>query len=325
MGLLRVVLVWVLIMTSGTVMAQGHDEGDKPPPSVPTDNSAGLDEMAPPTGTAGIESPMHLLQSDRLLWFVASDHDNSVTCLTLANATGSDQTIQLTGYTLDGGLGGVWNVPVTAGVSRHVCSDSVATSPPPSWADTFVANFTDFIGYVSVALPSGVEVDGFIANNNTGNYDARVSTNTIELTFHEDSAATLIARFAPQDNDANGTCLNLVNLGSAAQQVSIRGFGTGGGSSGVWTQNLAAHGMARACSDSLVASPPPSWAGTAIFNFTDFTFHAMAILPPHVFIEGFVQWNPGTGTIDPRATDSNFLKLRVATQADLIFADAFGP
>lgn len=321
----RVVLLVFLVGYFGISVADGSDEGGQaPPPRVAVDNIGSLDETQPPPLPHARLNSQQLLQSSHVLWFVPSDHDGSVTCLMLINSTSADQSVMLDGYGLDGTFNGSWNIPVSAGSGRHVCTDNLVASPPPSWADTYIANFTDYSNYVRATLPVGVDIDGFISiNTATGTYDPRASTNTIELTFHEDLAETTIVNFAPQDSDANATCLNLFNTSAVNATIQIRGYGQMGALVGAWPVSIPAHALVRVCSDPLVANAPPSWVGTTIVNFTDFAFRAQAVLPPHVMMEGFVQWNAATGTIDPRATDSNFLKLRFTAVLDHLFGDGF--
>ena len=113
--------------------------------------------------------------------------------------------------------------------------------------------------------------------------------------------------FVPQDSDANGTVVFLYNTNAADVTVPLKGFGFTGALVFSLSVTVPAHAMVRLVSDSVVASPPPSWANTAdqtnviVTNFTDFTSYAMLLLPNGVKVDGYVEWNPGTGTIDPRA------------------------
>lgn len=52
-----------------------------------------------------------------------------------------------------------------------------------------------------------------------------------------------------------------------------------------------------------------------VTNFTDFTHTAMLLLPNGVKVDGYVEWNPGTGTIDPRAAAAR-VPLRFSVGGD---------
>ncbi len=171
-----------------------------------------------------------------------------------------------------------------------------------------------------------MQIDGFVVNTGTTTvFDPRVSFNAMmPLQFRPDVATTTVVQFTPQDNDVNATCLFLYNTSAVAATAQIRGYDQGvlGYISNI---ALAAGAMVRACSDSLAATPPPSWAAMQIVNFTDFSQRAEITLPPFVKVEGYVLWNGATGVVDPRATDSNFLRLRIESnpEYDNIFADGF--
>jgi hypothetical protein len=62
-------------------------------------------------------------------------------------------------------------------------------------------------------------------------------------------------------------------------------------------------------SDSVAAAPPPSFANSVVTNFTDFTTYATLDVPPGVRFDGYLIFNPGTGTVDPRA-DQGAIPLR---------------
>ena len=76
----------------------------------------------------------------------------------------------------------------------------------------------------------------------------------------------------------------------------------------------------RLISDSVAAAPPPSWATPAPIttNFTDFVYFASLSLPKGVKAEGYVLFNPGTGTVDPRK-DQGAIPLRFSTDPATVF------
>ncbi len=127
----------------------GSDEGNT---SVHPAVSYGLpdvgDELAPQAPAAPISPAAPLANGARVLWFVPSDHDASITCLSLMNAAPAQQTVQLDGYSLAGVLSGTWSINVPAKSFVRACSDSIVSSPPPSWSALVIVNFTDFVNYV---------------------------------------------------------------------------------------------------------------------------------------------------------------------------------
>ena len=116
------------------------------------------------------------------------------------------------------------------------------------------------------------------------------------------------AWFFPSDNDATATVMYLLNTDTVAHIVALRGYSQKGVLVYSLNINIDATSMLRLASDS-IATPPPSWsAGSCtsckdpvIVNFTDFTYFASISLPKGVKVDGYVIFNPGTGTVDPRA------------------------
>jgi hypothetical protein len=140
-------------------------------------------------------------------------------------------------------------------------------------------------------------------------------------TFAAPVPGETLAWFFPTDNDATGTVIYLLNTDSVAHTVQLRGYNFDGAM--VYAQNidLPAISMRRLVSDSVAAAPPPSWAGPPgntsgvapiTTNFTDFVYFASFSLAKGVKVDGYVVFNPGTGTIDPRA-DQGAIPLRFLT------------
>ena len=121
--------------------------------------------------------------------------------------------------------------------------------------------------------------------------------------------------FTPQDNEANATVLFLLNTNAVEANVQIQGFDAAGTMNFDQSVMVPALGSLRLVSDSLAASPPPSWSTAQLVNFTDFVVSAAALLPTGVKIDGYVEWNPGTGTVDPRL-DTARLPIRFGVGAD---------
>ena len=94
----------------------------------------------------------------------------------------------------------------------------------------------------------------------------------------------------------------LYNTDTVSHTVALRGFRYDGAMVYAQNINIAASSFLRLVSDSVVAAPPPSWATPAPIttNFTDFVYFASLSLPKGVKVEGYVLFNPGTGTVDPR-------------------------
>ena len=90
----------------------------------------------------------------------------------------------------------------------------------------------------------------------------------------------------------------------------------------VYAQNITigASSFLRLVSDSVAAAPPPSWATPAPIttNFTDFVYFGSLSLPTGVKVEGYTLFNPGTGTVNPRA-DQGAIPLRFSTDPNTIF------
>jgi hypothetical protein len=126
--------------------------------------------------------------------------------------------------------------------------------------------------------------------------------------------------FVPSDNDASATVLYLYNTDSVDHTIALRGFSYNGVL--VYSLNIVvpASSFRRLASDSVAAAPPPSWATPApiITNFTDFVYFASLSLPKGVKVEGYTLFNPGTGTIDPRA-DQGEVPLRFSTDPATVF------
>jgi len=129
--------------------------------------------------------------------------------------------------------------------------------------------------------------------------------------------------FVPSDNDASATVLYLYNTDAVAHIVALRGFSYNGVLVYSLNINVGATSFLRLASDSIAASPPPSWATPApiITNFTDFTYFASLSLPRGVKAEGYTLFNPGTGVVDPRQ-DQGAIPLRFSTDAPTVFLPA---
>ncbi|MFZ2097386.1 MAG: hypothetical protein WAV05_12185 [Anaerolineales bacterium] len=126
--------------------------------------------------------------------------------------------------------------------------------------------------------------------------------------------------FVPTDNDATATVLYMYNTDTVAHTVALRGFNYDGAMVYAQNINIGAASFLRLTSDSIAAAPPPSWATPAPIttNFTDFVYFASLSLPHGVKAEGYVLYNPGTGTVDPRK-DQGAIPLRFSTDPATLF------
>jgi hypothetical protein len=128
-------------------------------------------------------------------------------------------------------------------------------------------------------------------------------------------ADTQLVYFVPSDNDSTATVISLFNTTAFVQTVKLRGFDEPGL---VYAQDVAVppHALIRLISDSVAASPPPSWSGSnvVVTNFTDFTKWVAMIVPLGIGYDGYTLFNAGTGgTIDPRL-DQGAIPLRFSTE-----------
>ena len=126
--------------------------------------------------------------------------------------------------------------------------------------------------------------------------------------------------FLPTDSDATATVLFLYNTDPVSHTVALRGYSYNGVLGYSLNINIAANSVLRLSSDSIAAAPPPSWAIPApiITNFTDFTYLGSLSLPKGVKVEGYILFNPGTGTVDPRQ-DQGAIPLRFSTDPATVF------
>jgi hypothetical protein len=129
--------------------------------------------------------------------------------------------------------------------------------------------------------------------------------------------------FVTADSDATATVLVLYNTDSVTHTVALRGYSYNGVLGYSLNINVAAGSIVRLSSDSIAAAPPPSWATPApiITNFTDFTYLGSLSLPKGVKAEGYVLFNPGTGTVDPRL-DQGAIPLRFSIDPATVFLPA---
>jgi hypothetical protein len=121
-------------------------------------------------------------------------------------------------------------------------------------------------------------------------------------------AGSRVLWFVPSDHDSSTTCLFFMNAAPVQQSVSLQGFTLDGIPNSTFTIDVPGKSSVHACSDSIAALPPPSWASLVIVNFTDSNNYVRAILPPGMQIDGFTV-NVGATPYDPRAS-TNTLELR---------------
>jgi hypothetical protein len=126
--------------------------------------------------------------------------------------------------------------------------------------------------------------------------------------------------FMTADSDATATVVNLLNTDSVVHIVALRGYSYNGVLGYSLNISVPAGSLLRLASDAVAAAPPPSWATPAplITNFTDFTYYASLSLPKGVKAEGYILYDPGTGTVDPRL-DQGAIPIRFSTDPSTLF------
>lgn len=320
---LRSLTLPVFALAGSAGMAQ--DEHSQAAAILPPPDWAALrDDELPPIDLPAYGPAPERGIAGRTLYFVPSDHNDSVTCLFLYNRGDAAATVGFDGRSSTGAQMLAQDVVLAAGATVRACADPLEPGFPPSWNGTVLVNFGDFSAYVRMFLPFGVEVDGFSAVAGPVAYDPRVPVVTHSLRFENEGGQARTVSFAPLDATDTATCLFLYNIGNEPQTIPIRGFGLTGAQTFSQSVPLAAGAFVRACADPLAPNPPPSWIPTLLLNFTDFVAQAEADLPAGVMIDGFVLWNPG-GLIDPRSTTTQTRELQFAETLDLIFANGFQP
>lgn len=186
------------------------DSGDEIPPGaggMPSNPNgtastnrlkAGGDELPPANLEAGIQAPSAFptpIPGETLVYFVAADSDATATVLFLYNTDAVSHIVALRGYSYNGVLGYSLNININANSFLRLSSDSVAAAPPPSWATPapIITNFTDFTYLVSLSLPKGVKVEGYVIfNPGTGIVNPRLDQGAIPLRFSSDPATVLL-------------------------------------------------------------------------------------------------------------------------------------
>jgi len=171
--------------------------GQSLPASTPTP-AAGSDELPPANLEAGIQAPSAFptpIPGETLVYFVAADSDATATVLFLYNTDAVSHIVALRGYSYNGVLGYSLNININANSFLRLSSDSVAAASPPSWATPapIITNFTDFTYLVSLSLPKGVKVEGYVIfNPGTGIVNPRLDQGAIPLRFSSDPATVLL-------------------------------------------------------------------------------------------------------------------------------------
>jgi len=166
-----------------------------PTPFAPS--VAGSDELPPPN-PAGIDAVNALptpIPGESLVYFVPTDNDATATVLYLYNTDTVSHIVALRGFSYNGVLVYSLNINVGATSFLRLASDSIVSSPPPSWATPapVITNFTDFTYFASLSLPHGVKVEGYTLNNTgTGIVDPRQDQGAIPLRFSSDPASVFL-------------------------------------------------------------------------------------------------------------------------------------
>jgi hypothetical protein len=161
--------------------------------------AGGDDEVLPATAGSQDQASAFILPTpipgETQVYFVPSDNDASATVLYLYNTDSVDHIIALRGFNYDGAMVYAQNILVTASSFRRLVSDSVAAAPPPSWATPapITTNFTDFVYFAFLSLPTGVRAEGYtLYNPGTGTVDPRKDQGAIPLRFSTDPATIFL-------------------------------------------------------------------------------------------------------------------------------------
>ena len=96
--------------------------------------------------------------SKNLPYFFPTDNDATATVMYLLNTDTVEHVVELRGYSYDGVLVYSLNITIPATSMRRLSSDSLVTSPPPSWTASsdptsdprpgpIITSFTDFTYY----------------------------------------------------------------------------------------------------------------------------------------------------------------------------------
>jgi hypothetical protein len=116
------------------------------------------------------------------VYFTPEDSDGTATYLNLYNTDTVTQTAILQAQNINGSYMVNLTIPIGGLHKVRVISDNVATSPPPSWQNTFFANFTDFSTVGILQLPPGVKAEAFMVyNGSTGTIDPRADQGDLPI------------------------------------------------------------------------------------------------------------------------------------------------
>jgi len=158
----------------------------------------GDDELPPvnfDTGGYTVDTLPTPIPGETLVYFIPTDNDATATVLYLYNSDPVAHIVALRGFSYNGVLVYSLNINVGANSFLRLASDSIASSPPPSWATPapVITNFTDFTYFASLSLPKGVKVEGYtLYNPGTGVVDPRKDQGATPLRFSTDPASVFL-------------------------------------------------------------------------------------------------------------------------------------
>ncbi len=171
---------------------------DATTPPLPASPGAGSDELPPgnlPAGGNVIDALPTPTPGETQVYFVPTDNDATATVLYLYNTDTVAHTVALRGFSYNGVLVYSLNINIDATSFKRLASDSIASSPPPSWATPapVITNFTDFTYFASLSLPKGVKVEGYtLFNPGTGVVDPRQDQGAVPIRFSTDPATVFL-------------------------------------------------------------------------------------------------------------------------------------
>ena len=193
--LLTIVIIFYAVLHGAnpvTAQSGSSDEGGGQSgfPSFTSDENTPIPLSRDQLSPAALPTPV---PGNTKVYFVPSDNDATATVLYLYNTGPDAQVVFLRGFSYDGVLVYSLDININGESFLRLASDSIASSPPPSWATPapLITNFTDFTYFASLSLPPGVKVEGYtVFNPGTGVVDPRADQGAIPLTFNSEPPAT---------------------------------------------------------------------------------------------------------------------------------------
>lgn len=119
------------------------------------------------------------------VYFTPQDENTSTTVLFLYNTGATGVNVPLKTYNINGGLVISITIGVPARSLVRIVGDDISTVAP-SWAGAMVVNFTTHSAYAVMTIPASVKAEGYVAWNNSDNYDPLQPAPVLPLRFSSD-------------------------------------------------------------------------------------------------------------------------------------------